>query len=265
MRLWAVLIAAGLGSAAQAQGMCSGDVVFQCATDAEQETRDQITVCLDGDRFEMVRHRLATGALIYDVPLTTDATMTHYQFEWLDDETAKVELGFWDASYGVARILHMALPWNHEADEALLDRPADAWLQSPDWQTPVEQELCLSKTVYADLARMDDPMANRGHVGLFFSGDKVMPQPETVGRARVTATQPVPVYQWHKPNASPPVWWMLTPGEDVDVIDKSGDFRAVAIPTGVRDCVIRPEDMGHLYVGPCATGWVDVRHLDVFQ
>lgn len=263
MRFWAVLILLGLGSAAQAQAVCSGDVVFQCATDAPDETRDQITVCVEGDQFQMVRHRLATGERIYDVPLVADATMTHYRFEWQDNEIARVELGFWDASYDVARILHMALPWDQDADEPLRDQPADAWLQSPEWQTRVEQELCLSRTVYADLARMDEAMTYRGPVGLFFTGKMVMPRPETVGRARVTATQPVPVYQWNKPNAATPVWWMLNPGEDVDVIDQNGDFRAVAIPTDVDDCVIRPEDMGDLYVGPCATGWVDARHLKI--
>lgn len=265
MRHWAVLIAAGLGSAAQAQGVCSGDVVFQCATDAPEDMRDQITVCLEGDRFEMVRHRLATGETMHDVPLTADATMMHYSFGWQDDETVKVELGFWDEPYGVPRILHMMLPWDEDTDMPLQDRPAEAWLQSADWQAKVEQELCLSKTVYADLARMDEPMTYRGHVGLFFTGNMVMPKPENVGRARVSSVEPVPVYQWNKPNASTPVWWMLSPGDVVDVIDRNGDFRAVAIPTGVSDCMIRPEDMGDLYVGPCATGWVEQRHLKIIQ
>lgn len=265
MRLWAVVIAAGLGSAAQAQAVCSGDVVFQCPTDAPEATRDQITVCLEGDRFEMVRHRLATGERMNDVPLSADATMTHYSYGWQDDETVKVELGFWDKPYGVPRILHIMLPWDEDTDMPLPDRPAEAWLQSADWQARVEQELCLPKTVYADLVTMDEPMIYRGHVGLFFSGNMVMPKPENVGRARVTATQPVPVYQWNQPNASTPVWWMLSPGDDVDVIDRHGDYRAVAIPTGVDDCMIRPEDMGDLYVGPCATGWVDQQHLEMVQ
>lgn len=265
MRPWAVLIAAGLGSAAQAQAVCSGDVVFQCAKDAPEATRDQITVCLEGDRFEMVRHRLATSERIYDVPLSADATMTHYSFGWQDDETVKVELGFWDEPYGVPRILHMMLPWDEDTDMPLPDRPAEAWLQSAAWQQKVEQERCLSKTVYADLVKMDETMTHRGHVGLFFSGNRVMPKPETVGRARVTSVEPVPVYQCNRPNASTPVWWMLSPGEVVEVIDRHGDFRVVAIPTGVDDCMIRPEDMGDLYVGPCATGWVDQRHLELVQ
>jgi len=39
----------------------------------------------------------------------------------------------------------------------------------------------------------------------------------------------------------------------------------VAIPTGVSECVIRPEDMGNPYNGPCATGWVDQRFLEMIQ
>lgn len=265
MRHWAVVIAVALAPAAQAQGVCSGDVVFQCATEAPDETRDQITVCLEGDRFELVRHRLATGDRVYDVPLTADATMTHYSFGWSDEETVAVELGFWDEPYGQARILHMMLPWDEEADTPLPDKPAAAWLRGPAWAEGQEPTACRPNTIYADLETMDTPMAYRGPVGLFFSGNMVMPRPETVGRARVTGAEPVPVYQWNKPNAATPVWWMLAPGEDVEVIDKNGDFRAVAIPTAVSDCVLRPEDMNDLYVGPCATGWVDQRYLEMIQ
>lgn len=255
----------GLGSAAHAQGVCSGDVVFQCATDAPQEMRDQITVCADGDQFEMVQHRLSTGERLYDVPLSANATLTHYRFGWHDDETVKVELGFWDEPNGSPRILQMELPWDEETDMPLADRLGEAWLQSADWQQKVEQKLCLSKTVYADLAMMEKPMADRGPVGLFFSGSPVTPRVETVGRARMTAIEPVPVYQWHRPNASTPVWWMLVPGDVVDILDAQGDYRAVAIPTDVSDCMIRPQDMGKPYMGPCATGWVDQRHLEIFQ
>lgn len=187
------MIAAGLGSSAQAQGVCSGEVVFQCATDAPEETRDQITVCLSDGRFEMVRHHLATGGMRYDVPLTADGALTHYTFGWLDDETIKVELGFWDEPYAMPRILHMAVPWNEEEDEQRLDFPAEAWLQTADWQMPIEQELCLARTVYADLAAMDAGFADRGPFGLFFSGDEIVPTPETVGRARARADTTVPV------------------------------------------------------------------------
>lgn len=248
---------------AQAQAVCSGDVVFQCATDVPDEMRDQITLCLEGEQIEMVRHRLATGEPRYDVPLTANARLTHYRFGWQDDTTLAVELGFWDASYGIPRILHMLLPWDEETDTPLLDRPADAWLQSADWQKEVEQDLCLPKTIYADLETLDKPMVNRGPVGLFFSGDVVTPTPETVGRARVTA--PAPVYQWNRPNAATPVWWQLYPGDVVDVIARTGDYAAVAIPTDVSDCIIRPKDMGAPYTGPCATGWVDQAALDVIQ
>lgn len=266
MRPWAAaVIAAGLGSAAQAQGVCSGEVVFQCATNAPEAEREQITVCQSDARFEMVRHHLASGELRYDVPLTADGAQTHYTFGWLDEETIKVELGFWDEPYAMARILHMALPWNEEEDEQRLDLPAEAWLQTADWQMPIEQELCLPQTVYADLATMELGFVDRGPVGLFFSGDEIVPTPETVGRARVQTDTTVSVYQWSSPNAATPVWWQLYNGDEVEVLAVHGAFRAVAIPIGVSECVIRPEDMGHAYNGPCATGWVDQQYLQMIQ
>ncbi len=266
MRLWAAAMTAVVfGSAAGAQSVCSGEVVFQCATDAPEAVREQITVCLADGRFEMVRHQLATGEKRYDVPLSADAALTHYSYGWLDDETIKVELGFWDEPYAMPRILHMALSWDEEEDEQRLDLPSEAWLQTADWQLPIEQELCLPQTVYADLAAMEMGFADRGPVGLFFSGDEIVPTPETVGRARVHSDTTLPVYQWSRPNAATPVWWQLNDGDDVEVLAVQGDFRAVAIPTGVGECVIRPEEMGHPYTGPCATGWVDQRFLEMIQ
>ncbi|WPZ22911.1 hypothetical protein T7987_06690 [Sulfitobacter faviae] len=266
MRPWAAaLIAAGLGSGAQAQGVCSGEVVFQCATDAPEAEREQITVCQSDARFEMVRHHLASGELRYDVPLTANGALTHYTFGWLDEETIKVELGFWDEPYAMARILHMALPWNEEEDEQRLDLPSEAWLQTADWRMPIEQELCLPQTVYADLATMELGFVDRGPVGLFFSGDEIVPTPETVGRARVQTDTTVSVYQWHRPNAATPVWRQLYDGDEVEVLAVQGAFRAVAIPIGVSECVIRPEDMGHPYNGPCATGWADQQYLQILQ
>lgn len=68
----------------------------------------------------------------------------------------------------------------------------------------------------------------------------------------------LPVYSSARPAAATPIWWMLQPGETVDIIDRADDFVAVAIPTnGLTDCFLRPEDLGKPYTGPCATGWVD--------
>ena len=152
-----------------------------------------------------------------------------------------------------------------EEDEQRLDLPAEAWLQTADWQMPIEQELCLPQTVYADLATMELGFVDRGPVGLFFSGDEIVPTPETVGRARVQTDTTVSVYQWSSPNAATPVWWQLYDGDEVEVLAVHGAFGAVAIPIGVSECVVRPEDMGHPYNGPCATGWVDQQYLQMIQ
>ncbi|NIY79983.1 hypothetical protein HCZ23_10955 [Celeribacter sp. HF31] len=258
-------LAAGFAQSATAQAVCDGVVVFQCATDAEP--REQITVCAQDARFSLVRHALETGEPYDDTPLIAEAATTW--FSWQEGDDLRVELGFWSTDLGEPVTLHASLPWDDMEEAVAQDGPAEMWLQSAHWQQDSDQTPCLSQTVYADTEALWAPLETRGPIGLFFSQDVVVPEPNAVGVAEV---MPLPsgeglaVYATARPNAATPVWWQLYEGDTVDVIAREGDFLAVAIPTyGVTACLIRPEQLYTPYQGPCATGWVDGTYLDRVQ
>ncbi|NIZ13390.1 hypothetical protein [Phaeobacter sp. HF9A] len=281
----AALMLAGWTSAAMAQSVCDGEVLFQCATD-NADFREQITVCAQERSYSLTRHALSSGEMYYDTPLIADADTTW--FRWSEGDQAQVEIGFWSTDLAEPVTLHVDLPWD-DVNETVADTGAyDMWLQSPHWRARVDQTLCASGTVYAAPEGLWPPQNARGPIGTFFSQDEIIPRVDTVGVARVsdtvgvarvtdtvgvarvtdTETSPegVPVYSSARPSAATPIWWMLQPGETVDIIDRENDFIAVAIPTnGLSGCVLRPEDLGKPYTGPCATGWVDGVYLQKIQ
>jgi len=269
LNLGAAIVAAvaGWSSFAAAEAVCEGEVMFQCATDTS-DFREQITVCTSGESYSLTRHTLATGEPYYDTPLIADANTTW--FAWEEGDHARMELGFWSTDLGEPITLHVHLPWDDVSETVLEDQPADMWLQSPHWRQQVDQTFCQSDTVYAAPEALWPAQQERGPIAVFFSQDVVTPQAATVGVARVTGrpegAEGLPVFASARPGAATPVWWMLQPGEDVDVIARSGDFLAVALPTnGISGCMIRPEHLGHPYTGPCATGWVDATYLERIQ
>lgn len=255
-------IAAGLPDVVTAQSVCGGDVVFQCATD-NPDHREQITVCAADQTYALTRHALASGDMYYDTPLMADANTTW--FNWSEGDHADLEIGFWSTDLGQPVTLHVSLPWD-DGEETVADQGSSAmWLQSPHWQQQVDQVWCAPDTIYANLETMWPAQIDRGPVASFFSQDVIVPHSKMVGVARVDDTpvsDGVPVYATARPNAATPIWWMLQAGDTVDVLDRAGDFWAVALPTnGVSGCLIRPEQIGAPYEGPCATGWVENRHL----
>lgn len=255
------------GGTAAAQSVCGGDVVFQCATD-NADFREQITVCAQDQRYALTRHALSSGEMYYDTPLIADANTTW--FRWIEDDQAQVEIGFWSVDLAEPVTLHVDLPWD-DMNETVADTGNfNMWLQSPHWRASVDQTLCASDTVYAAPEGLWQAQRARGPIGTFFSHDDVIPRVDTVGVARVTdgdaSPEGVPVYASSRPSAATPVWWMLQHGEIIDILDRAGDFIAVAIPTnGLTGCFLRPEDLGKPYTGPCATGWVDRAHLQHIQ
>lgn len=263
----AVLMLAGLTSAAMAQSVCDGEVLFQCATD-NADFREQITVCAQDQSYSLTRHALSSGEMYYDTPLIADADTTW--FRWSEGDQAQVEIGFWSTDLAEPVTLHVDLPWD-DVNETVADTGAyDMWLQSPHWRARVDQTLCASGTVYAAPEGLWSAQYARGPIGAFFSQDEIIPRADTVGVARVsekeTSPEGVPVYSSARPAAATPIWWMLQPGETVDIIDRENDFIAVAIPTnGLTGCFLRPEDLGKPYTGPCATGWVDGVYLQKIQ
>ncbi|WP_226552644.1 hypothetical protein [Celeribacter naphthalenivorans] len=258
-------LAAGFAQSAVAQGVCDGEVVFQCATEAEP--REQITVCAQDTRFSLVRHALETGATYYDTPLIAEAATTW--FGWQEGDDLRIELGFWSTDLNESVTVHASLPWDDMEEAVAEDGPTEMWLQSAHWQQDIDQTPCLSQTVYADTEALWAPLETRGPIGLFFSQDVVVPEPNAVGVAAVMALptgEGLPVYAIARPNAATPVWWRLYEGDTVDVIARDGDFLAVAIPTnGVTSCLIRPDQLYAPYHGPCATGWVNGAFLDRVQ
>lgn len=258
--------AASMAQSAVAQSVCEGEVVFQCVTDAD--AREQITVCAQADSYSLVRHALETGEPFYDTPLIADASSTW--FNWQGDDALRIELGFWNTDLGEALTLHANLPWDDQEEAVSDDGTAEMWLQSADWRHEIDQIMCLSQTVYADTEALWAPLDARGPVGLFFSQDVVVPEPNAVGVAQVTTVPSVseglPVHASARPTAATPVWWQLYKGDTVDVIAREEGFIAVAIPTnGVASCLIRPEQLYAPYHGPCATGWVDGAYLERVQ
>lgn len=256
-----------MGGAVSAQSVCGGEVVLQCATDSA-DNREQITVCAHEQSYVLTRHNLASGDMYYDPPLVADAETTW--FNWEEGDQALMEIGFWSTDLGEPVVLRVALPWDDVAETVADHGTFDMWLQSPEWQAHVDQTLCASDTVYADPEALWPPQRDRAPIGSFFSQDEITPYASKVGVVRVlgdTATTPgVPVYASARPSAATPVWWMLQPGDTVDVLDRRGLFWAVAIPTnGISGCVIRPRQLGKPYHGPCATGWVESSALTRIQ
>ena len=138
------------------------------------------------------------------------------------------------------------------------------------WPAHVDQTLCTPETIYADPEALWGAQDTRGPIAAFFSQDEIIPRINTVGVARVADTsghpEGLPVYAAARPSAATPIWWMLQPGDTVDIIDRENDFVAVAIPTlGLAGCFLRPEALGQPYNGPCATGWVDGAYLQQIQ
>ncbi|MBW6418657.1 hypothetical protein [Celeribacter sp. PS-C1] len=258
-------LAVGLAQSVAAQAVCDGEVVFQCATEAE--VREQITVCAQDESFSLVRHTLETGEPYYDTQLIAEAANTW--FSWQEGDDLRVELGFWSTDLNEPVTLHASLPWDDMEEAVAEDGPTDMWLQSAHWRQDVEQTLCQPQTVYADTEALWEPLEARGPIGLFFSQDVVVPEPNAVGVAEVMPLptgEGLPVYANARPNAATPVWWRLFEGDTVDVIARKGDFIAVAIPTnGVTSCLIRPDQLYAPYHGPCATGWFDGAFLDRVQ
>ncbi|MAY31081.1 MAG: hypothetical protein CMM86_00475 [Rhodovulum sp.] len=252
---------------AMADPVCTGEILFQCAT-GEREYREQITVCMNDGHYSLNRHRLATGDPFYDIPLIADADTTWFQ--WSEGDVARLELGFWHTDMAEPVTLHLRLPWDDLAEEVIAEQPVDMWLQSPHWRQRVDQTVCDADTVYADPEPLWSAQVDRGPIGAFFSQDVITPQIDTVGIARVSdvpkGSEGLPVYASARPRANTPVWWMLQPMQDVDVLAREGAFIAVALPTrGIDTCTIRPEQIGHPYTGPCATGWVDGAFLKRIQ
>ncbi|WP_046210413.1 hypothetical protein [Phaeobacter italicus] len=263
----AMLMAAGWSSAATAQSVCGGEVLFQCATD-NADFREQITVCAKKHSYVLTRHALASGDTYYDTPLIADADTTW--FRWSEDDQLRLELGFWSTDFAEPVTLHVALPWD-DMEETVADTGArDMWLQSPHWRAHIDQTLCTPETIYADPEALWSVQDTRGPIAAFFSQDEIIPRMDTVGVARVADTsahpEGLPVYATARSSAATPIWWMLQPGDTIDIIDQNHGFLAVAIPTnGMSDCLLRPEALGQPYTGPCATGWVDAAHLEQIQ
>lgn len=249
-----------------AQGICAGEVVFQCTTDDAMP--DRITICAQDHHYSLMRHRPDTGDMIYDPPLIASAATTW--FDWQERDDLHIELGFWSTDHGDAVTLHAILPWDDYEETVTDTGRADMWLQSAHWRQEVDQTVCLSETVYADTETLWSAMDDRGPVGLFFSQDVIVPEPNAIGVARVTSVPSgaagLPVYASARPNAATPVWWQLYKGDQVDIIAAEDGFIAVAIPTnGLESCSIRPEQLFAPYTGPCATGWVDRAFLERLQ
>ncbi|WP_278923864.1 hypothetical protein [Pseudophaeobacter profundi] len=263
----AVFAVACWTSEATAQSVCGGEVLFQCVTDSA-DFREQITVCAQDRSYVLTRHALSSGDMHYDTPLTAEANTTW--FRWSEGDQVQVEIGFWSTDLAEPVTLHVGLPWD-DMNETVADTgDHNMWLQSPHWRARVDQTLCASGTVYADPEALWSAQHARGPIGAFFSQNEIIPRIDTVGMARVSDTEVtpegLPVYSSARPAAATPIWWMLQPGETVDIIDRADDFVAVAIPTnGLTDCFLRPEDLGKPYTGPCATGWVDSAHLQRTQ
>ncbi|WP_417250625.1 hypothetical protein [Celeribacter sp.] len=250
-----------------AQSVCGGEVLFQCATD-DPDAREQITVCARGESYILARHVLSSGEMIYDPPLIADANTTW--FHWSEEDQAQLEIGFWSTDLGEPVTLYVHMPWDDMNETVAENGASDMWLQSPHWRTQVDQVTCASDTVYAEPERLWPAQAARGPIGAFFSQDDVIPRIDTVGVAQVTEiaaeSEGAPVYASARPSAATPVWWMLQSGDTVDILDRLQNFIAVAIPTnGMKACLIRPEQLGMPYSGPCATGWVDAAFLDPIQ
>ena len=263
----ATLMVATWTTPASAQSVCGGEVMFQCATD-DPDAREQITVCVRDESYILSRHVLSSGAMVYDPPLVANANTTW--FHWSEDEQARLEIGFWSADLGEPVTLHVYMPWDDMNETVAENGSSDMWLQSPHWRAQVDQVTCASDTVYAEPEGLRPAQSARGPIGAFFSQDDVIPYIDTVGVGRVSGApadqEGVPVYASARPSAATPVWWMLQSGETVDILDRQQSFIAVAIPTnGGDDCLIRPEQLGRPYAGPCATGWVNAAFLDQIQ
>ncbi len=263
----ATLALSAWGGVATAQSVCGGDVVFQCATD-NVDFREQFTVCAQDQHYALTRHALASGEMYYDTPLIADANTTW--FRWAEGNQVQLEIGFWSVDLAEPVTLHVDLPWDDMNETVSETGDFNMWLQSPHWRASVDQTLCASDTVYAAPEGLWQAQRARGPIGVFFSHDDIIPRADTVGVARVTdgdaSPEGVPVYASSRPSAATPIWWMLQHGETIDIIDRAGDFIAVAIPTnGLTGCFLRPEDLGKPYTGPCATGWVDRAHLQRIQ
>ncbi|MEL0438879.1 hypothetical protein [Phycobacter sp. K97] len=261
------LMVAGWSSVAAADTVCDGDILFQCTTD-RPDFREQITVCAKDESYALTRHALSSGDMYYDPPLIADANTTW--FRWTEGDRVQIEIGFWNTDLGEPVTVHVHLPWDDVSETARDDGTFDMWLQSPHWHGRVDQTLCRSDTVYAEPAALWPPQQERGPIGAFFSQDLVTPTSATVGIARIVEAQAIPeglpVFAAARPNAATPIWWMLQPGDTVDIIDQRGAFIAVAIPTnGVAECILRPERLGLPYTGPCATGWVEGAFLEQIQ
>ncbi|MDE4140674.1 hypothetical protein [Phaeobacter gallaeciensis] len=262
-----VFMVVGWSNAATAQSVCGGTVLFQCATDSA-DFREQITVCARDRSYALTRHALSSGDKYYDAPLIADANTTW--FRWSEDDQVQLEIGFWSTDLAEPVTLHMELPWDDMTETVAETGSSAMWLQSPHWRDRVDQTTCASETVYADPEGLWAAQHARGPIAAFFSQDEIIPRVDTVGMARVTdmeaTAEGVPVYASARPGAATPIWWMLQPGETVDIIDLANEFIAVAIPTnGLTGCFLRPEDLGRPYTGPCATGWVDGAYLQRTQ
>ena len=263
----ALVCAFAILQAVPALAICASgnDMVFQCAV--APDGADQITVCRDGDMAFLSRHTRDTGAMYYDPPLIMDPTRDYYVEEVSEGTGLSIAMGFWDLNRDTAAILQFRAGWDDEADDVDINGPMEMWVQSPDWQQQVDQVLCRPNTVQYDPDVMFELTLDRGPVGQFYSTDNILPEPSLVGRARVSAPDDgIPVYAISQPNASTPRWARLYDGWDVDVIDRMGDFSAVALTQGVvSDCVLRPDDLFQPYIGPCSTGWVETKYLEMLR
>lgn len=262
-----MMMATGWSGTANAQPVCGGEVLFQCATD-NADFREQITVCAKDHSYILTRHALASGEMYYDTPLIADANTTW--FSWSEDDQLRLEIGFWSTDLAEPVTLHASLPWDDMEETLAATGEYSMWLQSPHWRAHVDQKLCAPETIYADPEALWGAQDTRGPIAAFFSQDEIIPRVNTVGVARVADTsghlEGLPVYAAARPSAATPIWWMLQPGDIVDIIDRENDFVAVAIPTlGMTECFLRPEALGQPYNGPCATGWVDGAYLQQIQ
>ena len=243
----------------------ANDMIFQCAT--APDAIEQITVCRDGESASLNLHNRTTGETYYDIPLTMNPNRDYFVESVVEGEGISIEMGFWDADRDAATILQFRATWDEQAEDILTDGPMDMWLQGAGWHQTVEQLLCLPETVLYAPDPLFELTLDRGSVGHFYSVENILPQPSFVGRARVSAPpEGIPVYASSEPNASTARWAQLYDNDVVEVIDRKGEFKAVALTEGVvSECVIRPEDLFQPYTGPCSTGWVDQRYLEIIQ
>lgn len=129
-----MMTATGWSGTANAQPVCGGEVLFQCATD-NADFREQITVCAKDHSYILTRHALASGEMYYDTPLIADANTTW--FSWSEDDQLRLEIGFWSTDLAEPVTLHASLPWDDMEETLAATGEYSMWLQAPLSRCPL--------------------------------------------------------------------------------------------------------------------------------